>query len=410
MDDEGQTKPILVNTDSTTATLTEDLQQILGTLRRHLGMEVAFISEFSEGCRFIRYVDSHSPRAPLKTGDYHPLEGTYCQRIVNGELPEIIPDATRHPITRRLAVTRALSIGSYIGVPIPLSDGSVYGTFCCFDHEPGHEPGPRDLSVLRAFADFTGQLIEKQRSGNDQHQILRKRVGDIIKGARLEVAYQPIYHVREHRVTGFEALTRFQTDPYRPPHFWFKEAERAGLGEDLELMAIREALKGMAVLPENTYLSLNISPAHLLSGAISDLLANYPARRVVVEITEHAGISDYDAFRTALAPMRARGIRIAVDDAGAGYSSFQHILELGVDLIKLDISLIRNIHNDTARRALAAALIKFAEVTGTRVIAEGVETETELAVLRELGVEKVQGFYIGRPMTLEQAAAFKPTF
>lgn len=408
MDDDALAKPILADIKDGTITLTEDLQRVLSTLRCHLGMEVAFISEFSEGCRFIRYVDAEDQNTPLKAGDFHPLDETYCQRIVAGELPEIVADTAANPATQALDVTRSLSIGNYIGVPIRMPNGDVYGTFCCFDHRAGRDLIQRDLSLLRAFADFTGKLLDKQRRSEDQRNQLKKRVGDVIEETRLDIAYQPIYHIREQRPVGFEALARFNTEPYQPPHLWFEEAERAGLGEDLELMAIRQALKGLANLPEHCYLSLNVSPAHLLSGAVTDLLADYPAQRVVLEITEHARVSDYPRFLAALGPMRARGIRIAVDDAGAGYASFQHILELGVDIIKLDISLIRNIHIDTARRALAAALIRFAEVTGTKVIAEGVETDTELAELRRLGVDKVQGFYIGRPMPLEKTASFRP--
>jgi len=410
MDDDALAKPILANIEGDTVTLTEDLQRVLSTLRCHLGMEVAFISEFSEGCRFLRYVDAEDQSTPLKVGDFHPLDKTYCQRIVTGELPEVIPDTSANPTTHALDVTRALAIGNYIGVPIRMPDGDIYGTFCCFDHQPGTKLGQRDLSLLRAFADFTSKLLDKQRRGEDQRNALKKRVGDIIDETRLDIVYQPIYHIREQRPVGFEALARFHTAPYQAPHLWFEEAERAGLGEDLELLAIREALKGITALPGDSYLSLNISPNHLLSGAVMALLDDYPAHRVVLEITEHARISDYPAFTSALAPMRAKGIRIAVDDAGAGYSSFQHILELGVDIIKLDISLIRNIHADTARRALAAALIKFAEVTDTKVIAEGVETETELEELRRLGVDKVQGFYIGRPMLLSQIASFQTDF
>ena len=102
-------------------------------------------------------------------------------------------------------------------------------------------------------------------------------------------------------------------------------------------------------------------------------------------------------------PLRDKGVQIAVDDAGAGYASFQHVLELAADTIKLDLSLIRDIHSDRARQALAAALIRFAEVVGARVIAEGVESETELETLRGLGVDKVQGYFVGEPLDLDQA-------
>lgn len=410
MDDDALAKPILTNTGDQADSVTEDLQRVLSTLRRHLGMDVAFISEFAEGYRFLRHVDADDPRTALKPGDAHPLSETFCQRIVAGELPEIIPDTNANPTTRDLPITRALAISSYIGVPIRMPDGSVYGTFCCFDHQPGASLNRRDLSILHAFADFTGKLLAKERLGEKKRNELKKRVGDLIDETRLEMVYQPIYHIREQRIVGFEALARFRTEPYQAPHLWFEEAERAGLGEALELLAVREALKGMPALPDGCYLSLNVSPNALLSGEILDLLLDCPARSVVLEITEHARIADYDAFLAALAPLREYGIRIAVDDAGAGYASFQHILELRADIIKLDISLIRNIHADTARRALAAALIKFAEVTGTKVIAEGVETETELAELRRLGVEKVQGFYIGRPMPLSRTRAFQIGF
>jgi EAL domain-containing protein (putative c-di-GMP-specific phosphodiesterase class I) len=410
MDDDALAKPLLADTNGDTIPLAEDLQHVLSTLRCHLGMDVAFISEFAGGRRCLRYVDTDQKNAPLEAGDAHPLEETYCHLIVTGELPEIIPDTSANPTTRALAITGSLGIGSYIGVPIRMPDGSVYGTFCCFDQKSGAALTQRDLSIMHAFADFTGKLLDKERRGEHKRNQLKKRVGDLIDEARLEMAYQPIYHVREQRIVGFEALARFHTEPYQAPHLWFQEAERAGLGEALELLAVREALKGVPALPNDCYLSLNVSPAALLRGAIVGLLADCPAHSVVLEITEHARIADYGAFLKALSPMRKQGIRIAVDDAGAGYASFQHILELNADIIKLDISLIRNIHADTARRALAAALIKFAEVTGTSVVAEGVETETELEELRRLGVEKVQGFYIGRPMPLSQTRSFQTGF
>ena len=123
----------------------------------------------------------------------------------------------------------------------------------------------------------------------------------------------------------------------------------------------------------------------------------------MLEITEHAHVDDYDQLLGALQPLRQAGVRVAVDDAGAGYASLQHILQLKPDLIKLDMALTRNIDADRPRRALASALIGFAQETGSRIIAEGVETAGELAVLRDLGVEKAHGFFLGRPTSLEHA-------
>jgi EAL domain-containing protein (putative c-di-GMP-specific phosphodiesterase class I) len=125
--------------------------------------------------------------------------------------------------------------------------------------------------------------------------------------------------------------------------------------------------------------------------------------RLIVEITEHATVADYEKLHAALRPMREAGLRLAVDDAGAGYSSLRHILDMQPDFIKLDIGLTRNIDLDPARKALARALVGFAKDTGCRIIAEGVERQSELDALRSIGVTKVQGYLLGRPMTRTHA-------
>jgi EAL domain-containing protein (putative c-di-GMP-specific phosphodiesterase class I) len=147
---------------------------------------------------------------------------------------------------------------------------------------------------------------------------------------------------------------------------------------------------------------VNASPETIISAEFSDALADLPAERIVLEITEHADVGDYDALLAALGPLRARGVRLAVDDAGAGYSSLRHILHLQPDLIKLDMSLTRNICLDPARKALASALVSFAREMGSQIIAEGVETEAELSTLKEIGVERAQGYLLARPLPLDE--------
>lgn len=133
-------------------------------------------------------------------------------------------------------------------------------------------------------------------------------------------------------------------------------------------------------------------------------LAEAPLDRLVIELTEHAAVESYDALRRALAPLRARGLRLAIDDVGAGHATFRHVLDLAPELIKLDMSLIRGIEGDSARRALAEALTLYGRRIGCEVVAEGVETEAELAALREIGVTRVQGFLTGRPVPIAEAA------
>jgi EAL domain-containing protein (putative c-di-GMP-specific phosphodiesterase class I) len=122
-----------------------------------------------------------------------------------------------------------------------------------------------------------------------------------------------------------------------------------------------------------------------------------PPERLVIEITEHAIVHDYRAIGNALAPIRKAGAQLAVDDAGAGYASFRHILHLHPEIIKLDMSLTRDVDTDTRRQALAAALTEFARRVGSRIVAEGVETAGELDMLRSIGPMFGQGYLFAKP-------------
>jgi EAL domain-containing protein (putative c-di-GMP-specific phosphodiesterase class I) len=141
----------------------------------------------------------------------------------------------------------------------------------------------------------------------------------------------------------------------------------------------------------------------ILGGEFAEVFREAPLERLIVEVTEHSTVDNYDELLAVLRPLRERGLRLAVDDAGAGYSSLRHILNMQPDFIKLDITLTRNIDLDPARKALAQALVGFAKDTGSRIIAEGVERRSELEALRSIGVRTVQGYLLGRPVNLEDA-------
>lgn len=374
----------------------------LRSVRSLLDMEVAFVSEFKSGQRVFRYIDSGRPDIPLAVGGSDPLEESYCQRVVDGRLPQVIQNACEVEEALTLPATRALPVGAHVSVPIRFSDGHVYGTYCCFSTYPDYKLGDRDLRTMRLFADMVGKVIEHQVAMEHARDEVVTRLRSALDSDGFISVYQPIFNVAEETVVGYEALTRFLVEPVRSPDLWFIEAASVDLQEELELAAIRKALRGFDYFPDGTYVSLNASPATILKGGIAGLLADYPADRLMLEITEHVSISDYEIIVAALEPLRRKGMKLAVDDAGSGYASFRHILKLRPDVIKLDISLIQKIDSDPCSRALAAALIKFAEETGSQVVAEGVETRAELEVLRELKVDKVQGFLLGRPMPIGQ--------
>lgn len=233
-----------------------------------------------------------------------------------------------------------------------------------------------------------------QQADRDRRRAALRR---LLSLGDLEIALQPIVDVTSSEVVGAEALARFRDG--RAPDVWFREAAAVGLGVELELLAIREALELHRRLPERAYLSVNASPEALLDPRTTTLLqqAALPLHRVVVEITEHVGISRYDELIAALKPLRAAGLRLAVDDAGAGYASFQHILRLHPEIIKLDRSLIADIQDDDGRRAFVTAVVIVGLQLGARVTAEGVETTAELSTVTDLGVDSAQGYLLGRP-------------
>ena len=215
----------------------------------------------------------------------------------------------------------------------------------------------------------------------------------------MEMVFQPVFDLEREAIVSFEALARFGTEPERPPSAWFSEAAELGLGVELELAALAAALRRLDDLPAGTDLSLNVSPGTALAPGFVDLLAPV-ANRIVIEITEHVRVDDYDALVEALAPLRALGARVAIDDVGAGFASLRHILLLRPDIVKLDVSLTHDIVDDPARATLASSLVEFARTIDSEVTAEGIETREELELLRALGVHYGQGFFLGRPEPL----------
>lgn len=243
-------------------------------------------------------------------------------------------------------------------------------------------------------ASFVSQVLSPSTSAYGD---ARRRIEAVIAEGRIDVVFQPIVELRSRAVFGFEALARFRHELDRPPDVWFAEAHQVGLGVELELVAARCALAHVAAVGTRGVLAINAGPALLTDPRLITLLEGVDAGRVFVELTEHATVEDYPRLQDALDRLRRSGVRVAVDDTGAGISSLAHILTLGPEVIKLDRALTTGIDRDPARRALAASLVTFAGETGAHIVAEGIEKEGELDVLLELGVRFGQGFHLARP-------------
>ena len=258
--------------------------------------------------------------------------------------------------------------------------------------------GGASLSA-EVISGIVAELSKQLRREDAEQQRVDVRRGEIerfVAGEGVSMAFQPIVDLATEAIVGVEALARFSAPPPRPPNEWFAEAVSLALGVQLELVTLKQALHALPKIAPHVYLAVNCSHRAALSTELAALLEPH-AGRLVIEITEHEAIEDYGSLVDALAPLRARGARVAIDDAGAGFASLRHTLRIAPDIVKLDMSLTRGIDSDRAKRALASAMVSFAKEMDFALVAEGIETEEELTTLRELGVGLGQGFFLAEP-------------
>ncbi|PRY13982.1 EAL domain-containing protein [Kineococcus rhizosphaerae] len=302
-----------------------------------------------------------------------------------------------HATVRLLAATDLALASPAVDVVRP--DGAADGRIVGVGADPSERLEPRQLEALHVVAALiAGVLHHRDRRRADREDRLAS-LDALVAGSGRSTVLQPIVDLRSGAVVGAEALSRF-TSPAgtaRRPEQVFSDARTAGVGVELEQAAIASALDQLPLVPMGGYLSVNASADALLDPRTRDLLTADGSERLVVEITEHDPVADYEALTGVTSALRRHGVRIAVDDAGAGFASLQHVLHLTPDIVKLDIAFVRGIDTDPARRAVARALVGFASELGSTMVAEGVEREDELAVLTELGVECGQGYLLGRP-------------
>ncbi len=228
----------------------------------------------------------------------------------------------------------------------------------------------------------------------------RARTRRVCAGAELEIVFQPLVDLENYDCIAYEALARFPEDQERTTSGWFATARELGVGAKLELTAICAALRHIDEIPPETALAINVSPAVAITDEFLELVLPF-AHRLIIELTEHEPVHDYEAVVEGLSDLRQLGARIAIDDVGAGFASLRHILRLAPDIVKLDLSLTRGIEDDPSVHALTEALVRFSDNTGALIAAEGIETTSELQLLRKLGIDHGQGYLLGRPGPLE---------
>jgi len=380
----------------------ESMDRVLTAIRGHLRMDVAFITEFLGSSRVFRGADLSHPVSGVAAGEFMPIASGYCQHVVAGRLPELIADTSTVPLAQTIPETQALPIGAHLSVPIRVDHGKIFGTFCCFSHRAMPELGPPELDLMHTFSRMIALELTQDLARDEQRQRKIAQVHTAMWSGDPDIVFQPVLRLADRKIVAVEALSRFAAPPGQSPDRWFTDAAEVGMGGTLELLALRRAIKLCRHLPRGVSLNLNVSPQTLLTENILNVLHDFDPHRVVIEITEHQPVADYEPLLNALKPLRKAGIRIAIDDAGAGYSSLRHVLMLRPEIVKLDVSLTRGIDIDPTRKAMAAALGEFARRTGTIVVAEGVETSAELEMLIEVGIAEIQGYFLSRPQPMPE--------
>jgi EAL domain-containing protein (putative c-di-GMP-specific phosphodiesterase class I) len=346
----------------------DSVERVLRFARAHLAMQLAWISRTVGDHQVIEFLDGGSDLGGLSLG--------------------------------------AVAPGHLAAAPLGLPDGRRYGLLACLGGGSHEGVQARDIEFLELVAALLAPSIAAQDAARDRRSGIGARVQAVLDLGGPTMVYQPVWTLGTMHAVGFEALARFPcSGPPSNPDRWFAEATEVGLGLELEVAAIRGGLAALASLPADVCVAVNVSAATLQHPAVVAVIAEHDPRRTIVEITEHDQVGDYRPVRQACEQLRSLGCVIAVDDAGAGYAGFQHLIEIRPDVIKLDQQITHDLDSDPARAAMASALVGFARAIDATVLAEGVETRAELAVATDLGIDYAQGYYLGRPLPLPRGLA-----
>jgi len=317
-------------------------------------------------------------------------------RVGGDEFAVVLPDADG---SRAFALSEAARIAIESAAPVRGMLRCSAGIACYPEDAKGAGALLQLASGALAWSKQSGRCRSRRYDPENVFVVTEEQREDfaalIGRPDAVRPVFQPIVSLGSGEPVGYESLARFEGSPSLPPSWWFSQAHRFGLGAALEAEAVRAALAAPG-LPENAFLSINLSPSALSTPEVKELL---PAdlRRVVIEITEEERVLDVDGLHRHLDPLRARGARIAVDDAGEGYAGLQQVMSMRADIIKLDRALVADVHTDPAKIALIGSLVHFARSTSAAICAEGVETLDELRILIHLGVAYGQGWALARP-------------
>ncbi|MEV6850354.1 GAF domain-containing protein, partial [Actinoplanes sp. NPDC051411] len=287
----------------------QQIADLLRAAKGSLGLSLAFLSRMDGLTQHLEVVESASP-APLSDGATQPQETSFCQAVMDGRLPSVIPDVEEFPDAMRLPGAQ-MGVRSFVSVPVLLSDGSVYGSFCAAGFTAEKELTDRDRALMEVLAHAAAMLLEPDVRKRRRNAEIGGRLQPLIDDGGPVVLLQPIVDLATGHRVGSEALSRFPQQWNQPPDVVFAEAEAIGQREHLEILALRQAA---AHLPHvSGYVAMNVSARTLATPACLDLLGHLPLDRVVLEPGDAHTRDRYQAPPAPPAPPRGPGHRRGVD-------------------------------------------------------------------------------------------------
>ena len=325
------------------------------------------------------------------------LAGELADRIRAGAANGAWVDAWTNPLDGPAGIAEQLGLKAVAWAPIR-ADDRLLGVLALGDGLPYAELTVRLHYVAELASIVGGSALGRALREREAHAASGERIREIIETCAFRPVFQAIVDLESGLPVGYEALTRFADGT--PPDAVFAEATAAGVSVELEIATATAAMRAAGSLPPGQFIDINASPDFILAREpLRSLLMEW-GDGVILEITEHIEVTDYAAIRTAIAAI-GQHVQVAVDDAGAGFASLRHILELRPALVKLDRGLISGVDGDPARQALVAGMVHFAARLHFTLVAEGVETPGERAALLALGVSRGQGYLFGQPASAE---------
>ncbi len=384
--------PMYVHRVPTTATtplvrilVVDDDRQVLdalGRLLRARGHEVVTVESGEGAVALAREVD---------------FDLALCDRNMPGMCGIDLMEALRdiQPMCARVLLTGELDLSSTLNA---INRGSINGVL-----EKPVGAKALDEAVAEALEARNRMLAAYDQLQRRHDSGERRTLTEMLDGGLIKLALQPIVHASDHRVFGYEALLRTDHPIFGEPLSVLGAVERQHMVSHLADAVADRALECLRTTPRASAMFINVHPAelaepHALERRL-DLLQKY-VDRIVFEITEHSSVMSVTSWGESIAMIRERGYNIAVDDLGAGYSALSMLAELKPQYIKVDMSIIRSIDRAPHKQRLMDLLSRFADATDALLIAEGIETKEEAAIVEQCGAHLMQGFLFGRPQIL----------